>query len=134
MRRWTRPLPTEPDRAILSNVWTTSTCYKPREIERPYCGPTRKGHWHGAPCRPSARTSCRLNTSAVRARRSTPMEPHKRTHLVNELMEEARLMQSAVEKAMEGQQFEAQHPALHGPQHAPGTHRLQEEHAAWEKV
>src|SRR5215510_9738629 len=34
MRRWTRPLPTEPDRAILSNVWTTSTCYKPREIER----------------------------------------------------------------------------------------------------
>src|SRR5215468_8025935 len=34
MRRWTRPLPAEPDRAILSNVWTTSTCYKPREIER----------------------------------------------------------------------------------------------------
>src|SRR5262249_35818897 len=35
MRRWTRPLPAEPDRAILSNVWTTSTCYKPLEIERP---------------------------------------------------------------------------------------------------
>src|SRR5262249_23050698 len=35
MRRWTRPLPAEPGRAILSNVWTTSTCYKPREIERP---------------------------------------------------------------------------------------------------
>src|SRR5262245_30748254 len=34
MRRWTRPLPAEPDRAILSHVWTTSTCYKPREIER----------------------------------------------------------------------------------------------------
>src|ERR1051325_11562334 len=34
MQRWTRPLPAEPDRAILSNVWTTSTCYKPREIER----------------------------------------------------------------------------------------------------
>src|SRR5215510_1784553 len=34
MRRWTRPLPAEPDRAILSNVWTTSTCYKPLEIER----------------------------------------------------------------------------------------------------
>jgi hypothetical protein len=28
-------LPAEPDRAILSNVWTTSTCYKPLEIERP---------------------------------------------------------------------------------------------------
>src|SRR5262249_2791432 len=34
MRRWTRPLPAEPDRAILSHVWTTSTCYKPLEIER----------------------------------------------------------------------------------------------------
>ena len=34
MRRWTQPLPAEPDRAILSNVWTTSTCYKPLEIER----------------------------------------------------------------------------------------------------
>src|SRR5262249_45254434 len=34
MRRWTRPLPAEPDRVILSNVWTTSTCYKPLEIER----------------------------------------------------------------------------------------------------
>src|SRR5215475_69039 len=34
MRRWTRPLPAEPDRAILSHIWTTSTCYKPREIER----------------------------------------------------------------------------------------------------
>src|SRR5215510_1590634 len=34
MRRWTRPLPAAPDRAILSHVWTTSTCYKPLEIER----------------------------------------------------------------------------------------------------
>ena len=34
MRRWSRPLPAEPDRAILSNVWTTSTCYKQLEIER----------------------------------------------------------------------------------------------------
>src|SRR5215470_5340270 len=34
MRRWTRPLPAEPDRGILSHVWTTSTCYKPLEIER----------------------------------------------------------------------------------------------------
>src|ERR1041385_6199086 len=34
MRRWIRPLPAEPDRAILSHVWTTSTCYKPLEIER----------------------------------------------------------------------------------------------------
>src|SRR5262245_28684617 len=34
MQRWTRPLLAEPDRVILSHVWTTSTCYKPREIER----------------------------------------------------------------------------------------------------
>ncbi len=34
MRRSTPPLPAEPDRAILSHVWTTSTCYKPLEIER----------------------------------------------------------------------------------------------------
>src|SRR5215475_10520849 len=34
MQRWTRPLPAEPDREILSHVWTTSTCYKPLEIER----------------------------------------------------------------------------------------------------
>src|SRR5215831_12466294 len=34
MRRWTRPLPAEPDRGILSHVWTTSTCYKPLEIAR----------------------------------------------------------------------------------------------------
>src|SRR5215469_11374218 len=41
MRRWTRPLPAGPARAILSNVWTTSTCYKPLEIERPQL-PTRE--------------------------------------------------------------------------------------------
>src|SRR5512145_2731897 len=42
MRRWTQPLPAEPDRGILSHVWTTSTCYKPLEIERrPFDFPIR---------------------------------------------------------------------------------------------
>jgi hypothetical protein len=34
MRRWTRPSRAERGRVILSGAWTTSTCYKPREIER----------------------------------------------------------------------------------------------------
>src|SRR5262252_6382897 len=40
MQRWTRPLLAEPDRVILSHVWTTSTCYKPLEIERSVQAPT----------------------------------------------------------------------------------------------
>src|SRR5215470_6414310 len=42
MQRWTRPLLAEPDRVILSHVWTTSTCYKPLEIERTALGRVRK--------------------------------------------------------------------------------------------
>src|SRR5215831_6724469 len=34
MRRWTLPSRAERGRVILSGAWTTSTCYKPREIER----------------------------------------------------------------------------------------------------
>src|SRR5215813_10706100 len=34
MRRWTLPSRAEQGRVILSGAWTTSTCYKPREIER----------------------------------------------------------------------------------------------------
>ena len=42
------------------------------------------------------------------------MEPQKRTHLVNELMQEANLMMGVLEKAMQGERFEETHPALHG--------------------
>src|SRR5215470_17950293 len=34
MPRWTLPSRAKPDRGILSDSWTTSTCYKAREIER----------------------------------------------------------------------------------------------------
>src|SRR5215510_2621055 len=34
MPRWTLPSRAKPERAILSDSWTTSTCYKAREIER----------------------------------------------------------------------------------------------------
>src|SRR5262245_18620676 len=34
MRRWTLPSRAEQGRVILSGAWTTSICYKPREIER----------------------------------------------------------------------------------------------------
>src|SRR6516165_659898 len=34
MRRWTLPSRAEQGRVTLSGAWTTSTCYKPREIER----------------------------------------------------------------------------------------------------
>ena len=46
------------------------------------------------------------------------MEPQKRTHLVNQLMEEATLMQSVLAKAMEGQRTEARQLHLHSTQHA----------------
>ena len=48
------------------------------------------------------------------------MEPRKRLHLVNELMDEANLMMAALEKAMQGERFEETHPALHGTHHAQG--------------
>ena len=35
MRRWTLLSRAERGGVILSGAWTTSTCYKPREIERP---------------------------------------------------------------------------------------------------
>src|SRR5262245_8314780 len=67
------------------------------------------------------------------------MEPRKRTHLVNELMEEAGLMMKVLTKAMEGKEEEAhlKEERLHMPddaQHAQPTYTLEEEHAAWEKV
>ena len=62
------------------------------------------------------------------------MEPRKRTHLVNELMQEAHLMMGALEKAMEGERIEESHPTRHGTQHSQGQYSLEDEHKAWGKV
>jgi len=62
------------------------------------------------------------------------MEPRKRTHLVNELMQEAHLMMGVLEKAMQGERFEESHPTLHGAHHPQGSYSLEDEHKAWGKV
>jgi len=62
------------------------------------------------------------------------MEPRKRTHLVNELMEEANLMMGILEKAMEGERIEESHPARHRTHHPQGQYSLEDEHKAWGKV
>jgi len=62
------------------------------------------------------------------------MEPRKRTHLVNELMQEAHLMMGALEKAMEGERIGESHPTRHGTQHAQGQYSLEDEHKAWGNV
>ena len=62
------------------------------------------------------------------------MEPRKRTHLVNELMQEANLMMAALEKAMQGERSEESHPTLHGTQHHEEHYSLEDEHKAWGKV
>jgi len=62
------------------------------------------------------------------------MEPRKRLHLVNELMDEANLMMAALEKAMQGERFEETHPALHGTHHAQGHVSLEDEHKAWGEI
>ena len=62
------------------------------------------------------------------------MEPRKRTHLVNELMQEANLMMAALEKAMEGERIEESYPARHGTHHPQGQYSLEDEHKAWGKV
>ena len=67
------------------------------------------------------------------------MEPRKRTHLVNELMEEARRMMSVLTKSMEGKEEEAhlKEGSLHMPDNAPyppSTYTLEQEQAAWEQV
>ena len=48
------------------------------------------------------------------------MEPRKRTHVVNELMQEAHLMMGVLEKAMQGERLEESHPTLHGAHHPQG--------------
>ena len=62
------------------------------------------------------------------------MEPRKRTHMVNELMQEANLMMTALEKAMQGERFGETHPALHGIHHHEGQYSLEDEHKAWGKI
>ena len=62
------------------------------------------------------------------------MEPRKRLHLVNELMQEANLMMAALEKAMQGERIEESHPALHGTSHPHGQYSLEDEHKAWGKI
>ena len=51
------------------------------------------------------------------------MEPRKRTHLVNELMQEAHLMMGVLEKAMQGERLEESHPTLHGAHHPQGQYK-----------
>ena len=62
------------------------------------------------------------------------MEPRKRTHLVNELMEEANRMMGVLEKAMEGERREESHPALHGTHHPQGQYSLEDEHKSWGNI
>ena len=62
------------------------------------------------------------------------MEPQKRIHLVNELMQEAHLMMAVLEKAMQGERIEERHPALHGTSHPHGQYSLEDEHKSWGKI
>ena len=62
------------------------------------------------------------------------MEAHKRTEMVNRLMEEANLMMGVLEKAMEGERIEESQPAMHGTHHPQGQYSLEDEHKAWGKV
>jgi len=59
------------------------------------------------------------------------MEPRKRTHLVDELMQEANLMMAVLEKAMQGERIEESYHALHGTHHAKEHFSLEDEHKAW---
>ena len=62
------------------------------------------------------------------------MESHKRTEMVNRLMEEANLMMGVLEKAMQGERIEESQPAMHGTHHPQGQYSLEDEHKAWGKV
>jgi hypothetical protein len=62
------------------------------------------------------------------------MEPRKRTHLVNELMQEAQLRMTVLEKAMEGERVEESFLAQHGKPHPHGQYSLEDEHKSWRKV
>jgi len=62
------------------------------------------------------------------------MESHKRTELVNRLMEEANLMMGVLEKAMEGERREKSQPAMHGTHHPHDAYSLEDEHKSWGTV
>jgi hypothetical protein len=67
------------------------------------------------------------------------MEPRKRTHLVNELMQEARLMLTALEQAMEAKEREAtqikeSHHITDDEPIPPPAHTIQDEYTAWGKI
>ena len=62
------------------------------------------------------------------------MEAHKRTEMVNRLMEEANLMMGVLEKAMEGERIEESQPPRHGAHHPQGQYSLEDEHKAWGKI
>jgi hypothetical protein len=62
------------------------------------------------------------------------MEPRKRTHVVNELMQEAHLMMAVLEKAMEGERNETSFPAKHMLLHPQGQYSLEDEHKSWGKI
>ena len=62
------------------------------------------------------------------------MEPRKRTYLVNELMQEANLMMTVLEKAMQGERIEESFLAQHGTQHPHGQYSLEDEHKAWRTI
>ena len=62
------------------------------------------------------------------------MEPRQRTHLINELMDEANLMMGMLEKAMEGERSEESHPTLHGTHQSHGPYSLEDEHKSWGNV
>ena len=62
------------------------------------------------------------------------MEPRKRLHLVNELMQEANLMMTALEKAMQGRRIEETAPAKHGTQTPQRQYSLEDEHKEWRMI
>ena len=62
------------------------------------------------------------------------MEPRKRIHLVNELMQEANLMMTALEKAMQGKRMEESAPVKHGTHHSPRQYSLEDEHKDWGSI
>ena len=62
------------------------------------------------------------------------MEPRKRIHLVNELMQEANLMMGVLEKAMQGERVEESFLSHHGSPHPHGHYSLEDEHKAWGRI
>jgi hypothetical protein len=62
------------------------------------------------------------------------MEVHKRTALVNRLMDEAHLMMGVLEKGMQGERIDESHPVRPGTHHPQGQYSLEDEHKSWGKI